>query len=568
MKNNFKKIISILSSEERFKIYFISFLSIIRTFLEIIGIGLLIPILTFITNIDQKNNVYIYFDFLKDYDEKEILLFFIITFILIYLIKTIFIIYYNFFNARFSHRLYVKLSEKILKKYLEKNYLFFIQNNSASLIRNISAETNLFALGVVGSLIVIFSNFLLSAGICIVLIYYNFYSLYVIIILSLITFIIVRLNNKKFKSWGEIRQLEAGNILKKLNEIIGSIKEIILYEKRNFFIKQIKKHLSRFADAAIYKDSFLTITSPIIEFLGIFTFFSFLLFLLLFTNTQFSEIVVIFGIFAFASLRLLPNLIQIVRAVQTLKFNLPAINTIFDELKNISSDQDKTAKESINEIKNIEIKNVSFSYPKIKNKTLNDVSLSLNAGDKIGIIGETGSGKTTLINLISGLLKPTNGEILINSKNILNIRNFNDRIGYVSQSVYLSDDTILYNISLKDDLKDKESKKIESIIESLNLQSLGKPANIIIGERGSKLSGGQIQRIGIARALFRNPSILILDEATNALDEKNEKNIFDFICKNYNEKIIVFCTHKKKLLDYCNKIIELKDGKINIKEKT
>ena len=176
-------------------------------------------------------------------------------------------------------------------------------------------------------------------------------------------------------------------------------------------------------------------------------------------------------------------------------------------------------------------------------------------GDIIGIIGQSGSGKTTLINLISGLLKPTSGKILINKNHNIKFENIKDKIGYVSQTVYLSDESIKSNIALGNLITKKEEKYIDFLLKKLNLSELNK--NLNIGEKGSRISGGQIQRIGIARALFRNPEILILDEATSSLDQKNEKIVVKFLKKFCSNKILIFSTHKIKLLTNCNKIIKI-----------
>lgn len=565
MKILINKILKVLNKKQKFQIFLLSFLSIIRTLLEMIGIGLLIPILTFITDIEKSYKYFEYINFFKEYEQKKIILFFVICFLTIYLIKTIFVIFYNVYVSKFAQNLFFSISKKILSKYLDKNYIFFVQNNSANLIRNISGESNLFALGIVSNFIIILSNVILFFGICTLLILYNNYSLFVIFILVFLSYIIVKIFDKKFKKWGVIRQDEAANFLKKLNEIFGSIKEAIIYDKKSFFLRQATEHLKNFANAARFKDAFLSISSPIIEFIGIFIFFSFFIFLVFFTSSEYSEIIVIFGIFAFASLRLLPNLIQIVKSFQNLKYNLPAAELVYKEL-NDSDFEKNLVDNSFNDIQKINFDNVSFKYPSKSNLILENINIEINSSDKIGIIGETGSGKTTLLNLISGLLEPSSGKIKVNSSDIVGAQNIQKLIGYVSQNIYLSDDTIYFNIALSDELSKKSKSKIDNLIKILNLDNIENINSKFfnIGERGSKLSGGQIQRIGIARALYREPSILILDEATNALDVSTEKKVLDFLRNKFENKIIIFCTHKEDLLKDCNKIFEIHNKTVKL----
>jgi ABC-type bacteriocin/lantibiotic exporter with double-glycine peptidase domain len=560
-----KKIFFILTKKNKINFLFIVFLSIIKTIIEMLGVGFLIPILSIISNTEKKDQILSYFAFIgKELSDEKIIILFFILFIFIYLVKTIYVVFFNLYIGRYSQNLYVETAERLLKKYLNNKYIFFTQNNSAELIKNIASETNGFAVGTVGACITIFSNLLLFFGICILLIFYNYNSIFVIIILFSISGFIANLNRKNFTQWGKIRNIESGKMMQRLNEVIGAIKEVILYNKRDFFVSQIKRPLRNFSYSSVYKDSFTSITGPLIEFVAILIFFVFFSYLIIHSQVQFSEIIVLFGIFAYSSLRLLPNLIGIARSIQVLRFNFPAVDIIYNVF--IQSKTDKISKFStIDNISNIYFKKVEFTYPEKKFPTLKNMNLRIEAGDKIAIIGETGSGKTTLINLISGLVSPTKGQVFINSSRIFNFEMTKLNIGYVSQSVYISDDDIIFNISLNRDVPKNRINFIHSLLKNLNLNNFRNKKDIYksLGERGLKMSGGQIQRIGIARALYREPSLLILDEATNALDEKTEEKILNYLFKEFKDKIVIFCTHKKKLLKYCNKIIQVKAQKAN-----
>ena len=575
MKIFIKKILEILSKKDKQKIIFSIIFLLTRSVLEVIGIGLLVPILNFISNENKVIFLYNYFPFLQKLNNKESIIFFISIFIFIYLIKTVFTIFYNSWNAKFVNNLSTDLAHRVVSKYLDKSYIFFLENNSASLVRNISSETSIFAQGLIGHIILSIAQIVFIISICLFLIFYNVHSVYVILILILLSSFIIYFSNKKFKNWGIVRQEESAFFLKKINEIIGNIKEIILYDKKSFFSNEVYLHSKRFSNANIYRDTVISFTSPIIEFIGILIFFIFLLFLIIYSSLNFGEIVILFGVFVFASLKLLPAVISLVRSVQSIKFNLPACEVIYQILKNPNdfNNLEEFAKE-FKENKNInltsmEFKNISFIYNSEKSPTLNHLNFQINKGDKVALIGETGSGKTTLLNLISTLIIPSSGEIVINNFDKINsFKEIRERIGYVSQFVYLSDNSILFNIALTNDITEDQKKRIMHIIKSLNLNIINnRPIDVFssIGERGSKLSGGQMQRIGIARALYRDPDILILDESTNALDDENEEAIIKFLVKEFDKKIIIFCTHKKEILKYCNKILEVKNGTVNVK---
>jgi ABC-type multidrug transport system fused ATPase/permease subunit len=569
-----KKILQILSKKNKIKITFSIIFLLIKSILEVIGIGLLIPILNFITNENQVDFIYNYLPFLKKLSNNEFIIFFVSIFILVYLIKTVFSIFYNTWNSRFINNLSTDLAYRVVNKYLEKNYIFFLENNSASLVRNVFYETGIFAGGFIGNIISCITQIVFIISICLFLIFYNIYSLYVILILFFLSALIIYFFNKKFQSWGIVRQEESAHFLKKINEIFGNIKEIILYNKKSFFSEELYLHNKKFSKANIYRDTVTSFTSPVIEFLGILIFFIFLLFLIISSSFNFSEILVFFGVFVFSCLKLLPAVINLIRSLQSIKFNLPACEVVYqiltsqNEFDNLDQlPEELKGNKKIN-LTSIEFKSVSFLYKSVKSPVLNNLNFKVNKGDKVALIGETGSGKTTLLNLISTFITPSFGKITINNFDITNFYEIiRERIGYVSQSVYLADNSILFNITLSNYVNEEQKKEVLQIIKDLNLSIINnQPIDIFssIGERGSKLSGGQIQRIGIARAVYRNPDILILDEATNALDEENEKEILNFLIKKFNEKIIILCSHKKEVLKYCNKILEVKNNTVII----
>ena len=568
MENTTQKIFKVLTRKDKknfiFSVIFLQFKSLI----EVLGIGLIIPILHFMTNQQDFDYIFDYLPFLENYRNDQLFLIFITVFILVYFFKTLYVIFYNIWINKFTNNLSVDLTQRVLKKYLEKDYIFFLENNSAYLVRNISSETGLFSLGLVGNIINSITQIFFIIFTCVFLVIYNFHSLYVIFILLILASFLIRINNNKFQKYGEIRQQESASFLKKVYEVIGGIREVILYDKKSLSLDEVHYHSKKFANANIFRDVAISFTAPVIEFIGIFIFFGFFLLLLNYSSINLDELVVWFGVFAFASLKLLPATTSLIRSIQAIKFNRPASDTIFRILQTDKNVDKVKNFEELSKIESLKFENVSFSYQNNEKLVLKNVNLQLDKGDKIAIIGETGSGKTTLLNLIGSLLYPKSGKIIINNNLELDYSsNIRKNIGYVSQSVYLSDNSILFNITFKDELIEEEMKDLITILDNLNLSKINnQPIDLksSIGERGSKLSGGQVQRVGIARALFRDPSILILDEATNALDNETETKILNYIFKKLENKIVVLCTHKKDLIKYCNKIIEVKNNEINI----
>ena len=566
---NIKKILLILTKKNKNNLLFIIILSFLKTFIELCSIGSLIPILAILSNLDKKNQIYIKLPFLKEFGESQILFIFLLLFVIIYFIKTIYLIFLNIFLSKFAHNLYKELSERLLVQYLKNRFIFFIQNNSASLVHQIASETSNFAIGTVSACVTIISNFILLIGVCILLILLNLNFIYIIISALFFFILLINLSKNKLNKLGQIRMLEASKVIQKLNEVIGSIKEVLLYNKSDFFVNQVKIPIKNYSNAAIYKDAFTSIISPIIEFTSVIIFFIFFIFLYFYSVKTYSELILIFGIFTYATIRLLPNLIIVARLIQSVRFNFPAVEMLYNNLVKSNKNYQIINKSNFYDVNNIIFKNVNFAYPQNKNLFLKNINFEIKKGDKIGIIGETGSGKTTLVNLIAGLLFPTKGKILINSKKNFQKIKYNINIGYVSQSVYLFDNNIITNIALSNEKSEENIKQVCSLLDILNLSIFKnkKKFHRTLGERGLKISGGQVQRIGIARALYRKPSLIILDEATNALDEKTENKILDYLFKEFENKITIFCTHKQKLLKYCNKILEVRDHKVILLKK-
>jgi ABC-type bacteriocin/lantibiotic exporter with double-glycine peptidase domain len=275
------------------------------------------------------------------------------------------------------------------------------------------------------------------------------------------------------------------------------------------------------------------------------------------------------GIYAIALFRLLPSSNKILNCLNMLKFNISSTHKILNEIKSFNhsliSNSNKVKFQNFIFNEKITLEKVNFTYESSNKVILDDINLTIRKNEIIGISGASGSGKSTLLNIICFLLAPTSGKILIDDMPIEYIyKSYQLKIGYVSQKIYLIDDTFIQNIIFGVDKVNYDYNLFKDVIAKLDLikvlDNLPLKENTIIGERGSKFSGGQQQRIGIARALYKNPEILILDEATNALDEKSEKEILNTVCNLKDNLTIILVSHKKTVLDFCDKVYEIKNG--------
>ena len=566
----FRKTFQILEKKFIKNIFFLIFLTLISGVLEILSIGLILPILT----VFVENDFYKYSEFFPmiiDYNENQIFIIFLISFLTIYIIKFISLTFIIHSQNKFSHSLYVDVSSKILNNYLSKDYLFHVKKSSSTLIRNLTSECNLFSFGVVFPIIKILSEIIIFSSICVTLIIYApLTSSLVILFTIFFGSIILFYTNHKIKKWGDIRQEFSSKILNTLQKSLFSIKEVIFYKLKLIFLREYVNNSKISAEAKQKQETVLQLPRLILELISVFIFIM-IIYVLIISGKSLSEIFVIIGVFVFASIRLLPSIANILRSIQNLKYNESVIDLINNELNDYWNNEKEINKKSLPEkfdFEEISLANVNFKYDSSEQIfSLNNLNLTIRKKDKIGIVGKTGSGKTTIINLLTGLLHPDKGNILINKKQNFYIDSWQNALSYVPQKIYITNSSIKFNITFKEILNTEEEEKLEKVLKKVQLfdfvNSLDNKANTLLGEGGDNLSGGQSQRLGIARALYKNSPIIILDEATSALDEATEEKILNTIYSGIDEKTIVSISHKKSSLKYCDKIYAVKDGSIS-----
>ncbi|MDC2970479.1 ABC transporter ATP-binding protein/permease [Candidatus Pelagibacter sp.] len=569
MKNFISKIIYILPKGWKKSIFYITILTLFNAIFELFGIGLVIPFLSVL--LGETNSFLNDISIFKELEKEYLILVFILIFLLIFTIKNIFLIFFQKIKINFSHDLAKAVSTRLYLRYLKKNYIFFTLRNTSELIRNTSSETAQFSYGVMVPILTLISDFIIFFTILIFLIYYNpLATLIAALVMLMFGFLMIILQLKKLKFYGEVRQEHTKSLLKLVTESIGNIKEIILSSNQKFFADKFLYHNDQNAKAAKKKDFFFILTRPVLETLTILMFLILVYTLINFDKTS-SEIFIILGVFSFASIKLVPTIGNIMKQLQGLRYSSVVVDLVYNEMLNKSSDYDlitQASKEKNTlELKNIKFYNVSYSYPKSPLKIFENINIEINKGDKVGFIGQSGSGKTTLINLITGLLKPSTGFVELNNKNLQeNIREWQKIIGYVSQNVYLADETILFNITLKKVGEKIDMDRINHLVNILDLNHLIKSKkdglNTTVGDKGVQVSGGQMQRIGIARALYDKPKILILDEATNALDTETQNKVLKNIYNEMKEEMVISVSHDKNALKYCDNVYSVKKDKI------
>ena len=563
-----KKLWFILENKEKKNIYFLMIMMVFGMLLELIGISSIIPLIiiifdqNYLTKLSFINNLYLFQNLNFD---NLIIIFFSIT-ILIYFFKFLYLSLLYWKLNKFIFDLNANLSERLLKIYINMDFLSHIQRNSSELISNIIIEANKYSQQVVGPLLRILSELIVFIGIIALLFYFEPIGTSItIIIFFFFSLIFVLLSSNYLGSWGTARIINEKLRIKHTQQGIEGIKEIKIDNAEDQFIKKFSLPNILSLRAQAKHTTLLEIPRVGIELIALISIIIIIYLVYSNSNNNFSELLIIVGIFSASTLRILPSINKIIVAFQNLRFGIPVIEKLYEEIlkKNKQEYSEKTNNILFNN--NINLKNLYFKYPNREKNIIENLNLEIKKGKSIGIFGDSGSGKSTLISLIVGLIKPDKGEILIDNINIQNnLQSWRQSISFVSQRVFLLDDTIKNNI-----LFGNKDFNEEIFFNSLNaarlenfIETLPEGINTNIGERGVLLSGGQIQRIGIARALYKKPKLLILDESTNALDQETEIKLINDVHKLSDKCNIIIISHKMSTLKKCDFIYKIENKEI------
>jgi ABC-type multidrug transport system fused ATPase/permease subunit len=572
MTNNLKKFYSILSEDHKKKLIYIIIFSFIGALLEMISLGLIIPIIGFLnseTLVDNYfiNNTFVSFSsFLKKYNNNEaaglVVLFFII-----FIFKTTFFTVLVKMTSKFSSSVNFFFTSKIFENYLYQKYYFYLVRGSSKLIQNITNEISNLINVYLASVLSLFNEVLLLISISAVLIILSPISYFsIILVLFIFSYIFFFIIKKSLVKWGYERQDHQENSIRYLQEGVRGIKELRIYNLENNFLEYFKFHAKKYSKIEENINFISIIPKYYIELLGVIAFV--VVFKILSLNDYLnSEIILILGVFAASALKILPSINRIINSIVKIKYSYSSVDIIYDEINLKKFTYIKRDDKKINLFKSLKLNNVYFKYKNKNSYLFKNINLKIPLKKIIGVFGESGSGKTTLIDLIIGFLKPDRGIISVDGKNIYkNSRSWQDNISYVQQHCYFVEGSIKNNITLGDKNKILNYNRMNECLKIVGLNNiiaqLPKKIDTKISELGNNFSGGQKQRISIARALYRDPKILILDEATNSLDEKSENEIIKNIIKSKKDRTIIFITHKKKFAKYCDIVLEVDSGKI------
>ena len=573
---NLKKIIYLLSPQEIKQAILLLIMFVIMALVEMIGIASIIPFIAVLSNPDViDTNVYLNLIFQSlnrfNINTKNDFFFIMGLFIFILFILSLCVkAFTTYFLMKFTSMCEFSIGKRYIERYLHQPYSWFLNRNSAELGKTILSEVQ-----------IIINNGIRPMGIFISYIIIVFMLLFLVIYvepkiaiitclsLSIIYFLIYKLVGNFLNKIGQESFDANQKRFTAASEAFGSPKEVKLGGLEQVFIDRFSsssKIFARHQALAIIISQIPRFAVEGIAFGGILI----LILYLILEKNGFINAIPIITLYAFVGYRMLPALQQIYSSITQLRFVTPSLEALYDDLKNIEPISNINNEKKILDLKNsIKLNHIYFNYPNKPNNVLTDVSLSIRAFSTVGFVGSTGSGKTTLVDIILGLLDPKKGTLEVDGKIIdkHNKRAWQNSLGYVPQQIYLIDNTIAANIAFGVNKEDFNYSRIEQVskiakLHDFVLNELPQKYETYVGERGIRLSGGQRQRIGIARALYHNPKVLVFDEATSALDNITEHEVMKTLYELKKDITIIIVAHRLNTIKMCDKIFHLDKGQI------
>lgn len=569
------KLRMIFPKKERRYFILLFFLILISTLFDFLGVSLILPLVNLLMNpakLEQQSWYHIYTALIPVSNRNTGLLILVLIIIGVYILKNLFAIYMSVVQGVFVTRNQLATSARMLDCYMRKPYTFHLQHNTAEILRGINTDVNS-AYGLVSNLITVFSSLLISIMLVVYLIAVDFWLTVSIVaglvIYSVIYFLLVR---KKLKAAGQTARKLQMSMFKSIHQAMGGIKEIKLMGREQFFVDSYRACSEEYVRSYRTYTILSNVPKHLVEILCIGGVLGLVAFKIA-ARQDLTSIVGSLSAFAVASIRLMPSVNKINSNINAISYRMPGLNAVCEVIdENWGRDFDlPPAGEGEHRMDcgrgqaDIQVENLSFAYPDSEKNVLTDVNLTVKGGSSVGIIGVTGAGKSTLVDLILGLLEPRQGRILYGGQDIReNYGQWQNRIGYIPQSIYLADESIRANVAfgIRPDRIDEQ--RVWRALEQAQLADFVREQkdglDTVIGERGVRISGGQRQRIGIARALYNDPDILFLDEATSALDTQTERAVMESVHRLSGEKTCIIIAHRLSTIEGCDAVYRITDG--------
>ncbi|NBD34200.1 MAG: ATP-binding cassette domain-containing protein [Cyanobacteria bacterium] len=573
MLDIFKELSYLLDRAEKLQVVGLFFLLLVGSLLEMLGVGFVVPFISLISqpNLIQEQPI------LNALNQElglpssnQFLLILCFIYIGIYIIKNTYIAGMYYLQYRFVFRKQNKLANQLFQGYLCAPYTFHLQRNTAVLIRNLTEEVNRLFIGVLVPFIIFITELTVLTGLVILLVVLKpIPSLVLAIFLGSAGLIFYRLFQAQLSQAGKNRQMHFGQVIQEINQGLGGVKETKLLGRENFFLKRHHWHRKQFVQSLQLLETLQQLPRLYFETLAILGLLGIVM-IMVWQGASITAVLPTLSLFAAAAFRLMSALNRVLNGLNQMNFSRHALDVIANEFRELEQEKTLLLGETIviPELNNqLTLEKVSYTYPHSKAAVLTEISMTIPQGTSVGFVGSSGAGKTTLVDVILGLLTPTAGRVLVDGIDLQQgLRQWQQQIGYIPQSIYLCDDTLRGNIAFGIPEAEISESQVWSAVKSAQLETwvAGLPEGLdtIVGERGVRLSGGQRQRVGIARALYHHPQVLVMDEATAALDNETEAGIMAAVEQLSGEKTLIMIAHRLTTVKNCDCLYFMEQGQV------
>ena len=573
-----KKLFAILDKQQKVRIAGLVVLILIGGLLETAGVSLILPLLTAI--LDEQgfaaNEIVIYImNLLGITDVRRFIYILLFALVFMYIFKAAYLIWLTYVQSKFVNRNRCRCTTNLLSQYLHKPYEYYLYAETSTIVRTIYGDMdNIFNLllqcmGLTAELVV-------CTCLGIFLLFLDFKMMIVVVGLLLATTIfITKVIKPRLKHVGEQSRYAQAGLYKWILQSAAGIKEVKVQNKEDYFTSQYRNSAADYAHYQVRNNVYTNLPRLMIESIAI---VGVLLYVAgsMAAGVELASLLPLISAFALAAMRLLPSVNRVNTYIANIAYYESALNYIYD---NVDADEMSRQEEldayrlahpnttKITLENEIKLENITFAYPNTEKKIFDKADMIIPVGKSVGVVGPSGSGKTTIVDVLLGLLQLQEGTITSDGRSIFdNYSAWLAHVGYIPQTIYMLDDSVRKNIAFGVKEEDIDDERIWAVLEQAQMkqfvEELPEQLNAQIGERGVRISGGQRQRLGIARALYHDPELLIFDEATSALDNDTETAIMEAIDMLHGQKTMVIIAHRLRTIENCDVIYEVKDGKI------
>lgn len=580
--SKFKSALEVFDGKQKRNLVYMAIMIFLQSIAELLGVTIILPFINAIVDPDalmQEPYIgWVYNTFHMD-DIEQLIIFLAIAIIVIYILKNLFLIYVYDLTYRFAYYGKKKMQNTLMNYYISKDYTFFLNINSSELIRNINTDPEMFYTAVQNTLQLITELVVSTLIIVYLLVKDVAITIGVAVSVGIMFLVMVKGLKKILMRYGDERRTYSANMLKCMQQAFGGIKEIKIANREKYFQQDFEKQ-NEIYTYVIKQNAFLSsIPKPIMEVLCIAGLMTVIAVKVGVGNADSKQFVAILGVFAAAAFKLLPSVNKISSYFAAIVHNGVVIDKVRDEYREIHEHEKnirlvementgKAEQKIITLNSEIKVENLEFSYPDTESPVLSNVSIQIPKNYSAAVIGPSGAGKTTFVDLILGILTPQKGDITVDGIDIHEgMRSWHDKIGYIPQTIYMLDDTIRNNIAFGDS-EEIDDERIWEALRKAQLEEFIKEMeeglDTVIGEAGVRLSGGQRQRIGIARALYRQPEVLVLDEATSALDNETEAAVMEAIDSLQGKMTMLIIAHRLSTIQNCDIVYKVENGQVTV----